>query len=326
MMAVMQTAAVLDLRVELSQRESTTDTSASVLPLDFDWSLLGEKAEGGFEVLRGALRRRFVVPAVQAGSSEEFWALWANTSAHVLDIVLAMATLVHEATSDAGPPSIVQTQLVRGDRRAADDLAHKAEHSGRVEFAGRLRAVNALMSRARTCVAERIAQDSWVSSRSFFEYRHGNFLWAVGMELLAECIGEWLPHHEPRAGLLEDCSKLTEDGSRVAAISALELCDVEFQGEDEDWWKSLFERVETFNFLLEALHRVRLLFGTSVTITIVHFIEPDFPDSSVAHFVIETELEPEQACDRLDELCDQWWDSAIEDVGVVIHPVLDVAR
>lgn len=325
-MAAMQAAAVLDLHVELPRRETTTDTHASVLPLDFDWSLLGEEAAAGLAVLRGALRRHFVVPAVQAGSSEEFWALWAHASDRAMNIVHAMGTLVYEATSDAGPPSIVQAQLIRSDRRASDELAVKAEHMKSPEFANRLREVNTLISRARSCVDDRIAQNAWVSTDDFAQFRVGNHLWIVGLELFTECISEWLPHHEPRVGLLEDCSGLAEAGGRLAGFSALQLCDVEFRGEDEDWWKSLFERVETFSFLLEALRRARMHFGASVTVTIDHFIEPDVPDTDVAHFIIETELEPEQACDRFDEFCDQWWDSAVAEAGVVIHPVLDVAR
>jgi hypothetical protein len=314
---------VLGARVELAVPESTPH--ALVLPFEFDWSTLDPAARGAFDFLYDALRRHFIAPALQTSSTPEFEQLWQDVSLRVLDIARAVSTLIHEATSARGTRAIIDAQLVNGDRRAADDLAERTEHAGWPVAAARLRTMNMVISCARACVQEQIADDPIVRFDPFENYREGNEMWFAGISLLGECVLEWLPQHEPRAGLLDNCLTIVESGVRLAAAAAIDLRAVNLFGEQE-WFASLFGSLEVIHFLLEAMRRTRAHFGPTVTVSLDHFIEPDTSGPGLTHFRIEANLEPNQACDRFDDFCEQWWDEAVVATGVVIRPVLDVAR
>lgn len=310
-------------RAEVAAAEATPH--ALVLPFDFDWGSVDPAARDAFGFLYEALRRHFIAPALQTSSTEEFDQLWEQTWVRVLDIAHAVTTLIHEATCDQGARAIIDAQLEKGDRRAADDLADRTAHAGWPDAAARLRELNALVSRARACVRERMVDDPMVRVDHFEVYRRGNHVWFIGVSLLAEYLREWLPQHEPRPGLLDDCLSTVEEGAVWAGLAAIDLCAVNLVGDDE-WFGPALGSSETISFLLEGLRRTRTHFGPSTTVSLVHFVEPDSSSPGLTHFRIETDLAPALACDRFDAFCDEWWDAAVQAIGVAIHPVLDVSR
>ncbi|MFV8751147.1 hypothetical protein ACNOYE_11435 [Nannocystaceae bacterium ST9] len=322
----MRTNQMLGIRAEPPASEITIDSHAIVLPFELDLAELDPEARAGLSFLQAALHRLFITPAMQTRSSEEFGVLWSDAHTRALGIMQSIATLLYEATSDLRSSTVAITQLTQGDRRAADALATKVEQDGKQDHAEQVRNFNVLISRARACVGERRIWNPKAPLDLILEYRQSNLTWAVAMVLFMECIQEWLPPHGPRPDLIEDCLMLAEDGARMAGISALLLCDVEFQGEDSAWWSDLFRDIVVFDFLLEAQRRVRRSFTNSTTVTIKHFIDPEGNDADATHFSIETELPPEQACARFEAFCEDWWYGAIDEIGVALSPVLDVAR
>lgn len=313
---------MLGARAELPVAEATPH--ALVLPFDFDWNSVEPTAREAFGFLYETLRRHFIAPALQTASTEEFTQLWDRTSVRVLDIAHAVTTLIYEATSDHGARTIINAQLEKDDRRAADDLADRTAQAGWLDAAARLREMNVLISCAHASVRERMADDPM--ARVDVElYRRGSHVWFIGISLLDEYVREWLPQHEPRAGLLDDCLSIVEEGAIWAGMSALHLRGVNLLGE-QDWFESLLGSTESISFLLEGLRRIRTYFGRKATVSLVHFIEPDSSGPGLTHFRIETDLEPTLACDQFDAFCDEWWDTAVGAIGVQVHPVLDVPR
>ena len=312
---------MLGARAELPVAEASPH--ALVLPFDFDWNSVEPQAQAAFGFLFEALRRRFIGPALQTNSAQEFRQLWERACVGVLDIAHAMTTLIYEATSERGGRAIVEAQLDKEDRRAADDLAERTAHTGRSDAAARLREMNVLISSARACVRVRKIEPR-IRADLFELYRRGNYVWFIGISLLNEYVREWLPHHEPRTGLLDDCLSIVDEGGLCTGLATLDLCDVNCVG-TEDWFGSLLAKPETVRFLLDSVRRTQSHFGPSTTVSLVHFIEPDSPGPGLTHFRIETDLEPALACDRFDAFCDEWWDAAVG-FGVPIHAVLDVSR
>src|SRR5690349_17080828 len=141
---------VLQSRIELPLAEAPPH--ALVLPFDFDWNSVDPAAHAAFGFLFEALRRHFFVPALQTNSTEEFGQLCETTLLRSVDIAQAISTLVHESTCERGPRAVIDAQLDKSDRRAANELAERAATAGRSAAAARLREVNVLISRARACV------------------------------------------------------------------------------------------------------------------------------------------------------------------------------
>jgi hypothetical protein len=80
---------------------------------------------------------------------------------------------------------------------------------------------------------------------------------------------------------------------------------------------------EFTQFLIDVAVEVPRVFGRDVRYSLVSFDYPDEPDASELHLVIDTDdMEPERACELLDELCDSWWDVAAARLDVEIFPVL----
>lgn len=294
-----------------------------VLPFDVDLGAMDSRARAGLEFLFEELRRRFFSPALQTSSSDEFVELWKSQGQWVLELVRSINTLAQHV---AGAPSErAMTQLVNGDRRVADELALTMDDVGCKELAERLRTANILVSRARACAAETFADQrsvvDWLS-----DYVTGNLVWSVGIMGLIELREAWLPSYQPRLDLLDDFVEIVEAGAVEAGVNALLLRDLRFDPDDDD---DLFEATSeppVVSFLLEALRRVREHFGPEATVTIAHFYEPDFEGPPSRHFCIETALPPKQACDAYERFCVGWWEDAVAEIVVVIHPILEMAR
>lgn len=292
-----------------------------VLPFAVDWSAMDARAHAGVELLLDDARRRFYTPALQSRSLEELLELWHTQAQPMFELVRATSTLLVVGL----PGERVTAQLFHADRRAADELAQGIAQLERPDLAARVREANVLLSRARACASEAFADRRESPADALQDFLVGNVVWSIGTMTLQNALGSWLPGVQPRADLFDELThEFVEAGALEAGLAALDLRDVEIDDDD-----SLFDAIadaSTTSFLLEALRRVREHFGPAATVAISHFVEPDFEAPPSRHFCIETALPPADACSAFERFCVDWWDAAVAESGVEIHPILDVAR
>jgi hypothetical protein len=84
------------------------------------------------------------------------------------------------------------------------------------------------------------------------------------------------------------------------------------------------EAPDTVAFLLRATQEIPRVFGPDVAYSLALFQYPDEPEHTEYHLVIDSPLPRAEASERLDQLCDEWWDAAAAELRVELFPVLGV--
>ncbi len=150
--------------------------------------------------------------------------------------------------------------------------------------------------------------------------------WAVGIGLCFEIAERksGLVEEDFRPGLLDDAVEIVTSSARLAGYYAATSAGLLVYTDNPDDLRPLLTNDDAVAFLVHASRAIPNTFGPDVTARLEFFRYPDAPDESQYHVVIDSPLRRDQANERLDALCDDWWDAAAAGLGVDLFPVLGV--
>jgi hypothetical protein len=218
-------------------------------------------------------------------------------------------------------------RLEHGDTVAINSIARTLEGHTESLTCDKLRRSASLVSAARACMREALLHDHELDVGLLKAFHAGVLIWALGAGLCAE-IGERVSSlvDEPmRSGLVTDAIELASQGARWASYFAALSRGLQVRITDSPAeLEPLLSNNDAVGFLLRAVEEVARVFGPDTSYALELFRYPDEPDQSEYHLVIDSPLPADQACERLDELCDGWWDEARKALEIEIFPVLGV--
>lgn len=296
---------------------------AEVLALGASVADLDPRARQGIEFLVERIRAQFTTPALATESTDALASLWSEVGASVLRCMDAVAELLHEAAA-ASESALMSQRLEHRDKVAVAELSRRLadEQSGE-----RIRRTSALIGDARARLRELIELTEDIDLRLLRAFRRAVLIWTVGFGLCVEIAEResGLVEERLRPDLIADAVELVESGARLAAYFAAAAAGLQIADTDDpEEIRPLMTNLDAIAFLLHASQKIPEVFGPKVTTRLEFFRYPDAPEEYQWHVVIDSPLPRSEASDRLDTLCDRWWDAAVEELGLDLFPVLGV--
>lgn len=291
---------------------------AQILALGASTEDLDPRAAGGVEFLLECIRTSFTVPALATESREALFELWGDRSLSVMRQMDAVIVLLHEA-SQVHPSALIERRLETGDRSAITGLSGVFEPP----VGERLRDALSLVEGARRLIKQRAEEFSDLQIAHLFH--RGILVWLLGVHLCAEAAERLssLVEDPLRSDFAGDAVEFAHEGARVAALAAMHNAGLRLTPPTTElrqaWASTGFAA-----FMLRATEEIPRVFGPKAHFELALFHYPDEPEAWELHVTIDTPAPAEQACDQLDQLCDEWWDEAAVGFGFGVHPVLGV--
>jgi hypothetical protein len=301
---------------------------AELIVLGASSSDLDPRAMTGIEFLTERIRAKFTTPAVATSSNEELLALWGEVAPEVLRLMDAIAVHLYEAGQAHGSDHIFR-RLEHGDRTALSAAAQEIGEGDDPSASEALRSSVSLIEAARARLVDLGDRLDVEDPRLVKGFHVGVLVWGLGGQLCLE-LSERLKTRELarepiRAGLAAEFAEFASAGARQAALFAAFIAGLEgLPPTLQDYLDSPIERTRLVTFLLQASVEIPRVFGPEVRYALDSFDYPDEPDARELHLVIDTASPPAEACERLEQLCDGWWDEAVAELEFDLFPVLGV--
>jgi hypothetical protein len=126
-----------------------------------------------------------------------------------------------------------------------------------------------------------------------------------------------------RSDFARNAVEFAIDGARTAALAAMIIAGLGLTPPTTEL-RQAWASTGFASFMLQVTEEIPRVFGPDVRYQLEFFRYPDEPDAWELHIIIDTPALAEQACDLLDQLCEEWWDEAAVGFGFGVHPVLGV--
>lgn len=277
-------------------------------------------ARAGIVFLIGRIRAQFTLPALATSSSKELDELWAKVGASMLRVMGAVTVLIHEAS----PSELMSRRLEHGDTAAVAQLARRL--SGASTMSDRLRRTAVLISDARARLRDVLSDAGNIELWAVDGFQQGVLQWAVGVGLCAEIAERTsaLVDEPLRPDLIDDAIEFAATGARLAGYFAAIVSGLQLGEESFEELEPLLGNDDGVAFLVRATREIQRTFGPDAAFRLEFFRYPDAPDEHQYHVVIDSPASPADASERLDALCDGWWDDAAAELDVDLFPVVGV--
>lgn len=293
---------------------------AQVFALGASTAELDPKAAAGIEFLLGCIRTSFTTPALATTSREAFYKLWRERALSVLRMMDAVFVCLH-AASQAHPSALIERRLEHGDRSAIVRLSGFFEEQSQHQVSERLREAVLVVEEARRTIERRA--DDFHDLDIVKLFHRGILIWVLGVHLCAETAERLssLVEDPLRSDFAHDAVEFAQEGARMAALAAMFIAGLRLAPPTIEL-RQAWANPGFASFMLRAIEEILRVFGPDVRYQLEVFRYPDELDAWELHVTIDTPAPAEQACNLLDQLCEEWWDEAVAGFGFGVHPVL----